>query len=101
MQGREKHILFVDDEPAIRATLPAILRRSGFRVTVAGTVEEAVIQIYAQTFDLLLTDLKIEREGDGFEVIRCMHEANPRCITVIITGYPSLESAIEGIHQAL
>ena len=97
----EKHILFVDDEPSIRATLPPILRRSGFRVSVAATVQEAINMIHLQEFDLLLTDLNIEREGDGFQVVRAMHDANPRCITVIITGYPSLESAIEGIHEAL
>jgi DNA-binding NtrC family response regulator len=99
--GHEKYILFVDDEPSIRATLPPILRRNGFHVTVAATVQEAISIMYAQQFDLLLTDLNIEREADGFHLVRSMHDANPRCITVILTGYPSIESAIEGIHQAL
>ena len=98
---REKYILFVDDEPAIRATLPPILRRRGFQVTIVGTVQEAITAMYVQQFDLLLTDLNIEREGDGFQVVRSMHDANPRCITIILTGYPSFESAVEGIHQAL
>ncbi len=97
----EKYILFVDDEPAIRATLPPILRRRGFQVTVAATVQEAVTAMYLQQFDLLLTDLNIDQEGDGFQVVRSMREANPRCITVILTAYPSFESAVEGIHQAL
>ena len=99
--GREKYILFVDDEPAIRATLPAILRRRGFQVTVAATVQEAVTAMYLQQFDLLLTDLNIDQEGDGFQVVRSMREANPRCVMVILTAYPSIESAVEGIHQAL
>lgn len=68
--GREKYILFVDDEPAIRATLPAILRRRGFQVTVAATVQEAVTAMYLQQFDLLLTDLNIDQEGDGFPALR-------------------------------
>ena len=97
----EKYILFVDDEPGIRATLPPILRRSGFQVCVAATVQEAITAMYMQQFDLLLTDLNIDREGDGFQLVRSMHEANPRCITVILTAYPSIESAIEGIHHAL
>ena len=57
--------------------------------------------MYIQQFDLLLTDLNIEREGDGFQLVRSMHDANPSCITVILTAYPSIESAIEGIHEAL
>jgi DNA-binding NtrC family response regulator len=57
--------------------------------------------MYLQQFDLLLTDLNIERGGDGFQVVRSMHDANPRCITVTLTAYPSIESAVEGIHQAL
>ena len=99
--SREKYILFVDDEPSIRATLPPILRRKGFQVTVAATVQEAITLMYMQQFDLLLTDLNIEREGDGFQLVRSMHDANPRCITIILTGYPSIESAVEGIHEAL
>ena len=99
--SHEKYILFVDDEPAIRATLPPILRRRGFQVTVAATVQEAVTAMYLQQFDLLLTDLNIDQEGDGFQVVRSMREANPRCITIILTAYPSIESAVEGIHQAL
>jgi CheY-like chemotaxis protein len=50
--------------------LPAILRRYGFTVTVAATVQGALALIRTQEFDLLLCDLNIEREGDGFTVIR-------------------------------
>ena len=65
-----KRLLFVDDEPNIRATLPTILRRYGFTVAVAGTVSQALDQIKNHAFGLLLCDLNIEREGDGYIVIR-------------------------------
>lgn len=48
--------------------------------------------------DLLLCDLNIEREGDGYDVVRAMQEANPKCAVLILTAYPAVESAIEGIH---
>jgi CheY-like chemotaxis protein len=96
-----KRVLFVDDEPSIRATLPVILRKHGFEVTVAGSVQESLDKIRNQEFDLLLCDLNIDREGDGFKVVRAMRETNPLCVAIIITGYPTLESAIEGIHHAL
>jgi DNA-binding NtrC family response regulator len=94
-------ILFVDDEAGIRATLPVILKRHGFSVVVAETVSHALDQIRQQKFDLLLSDLNIQREGDGFEVVRAMREAHPECVNIILTGYPGIESAIEGIHQSI
>src|SRR3954470_21515822 len=77
-----KRLLFVDDEPNIRATLPTILRRYGFTVAVAGTVSQALDQIKNHAFGLLLCDLNIEREGDGYIVIRAMRAKNPDCVTM-------------------
>jgi DNA-binding NtrC family response regulator len=96
-----KRILFVDDEPAIRATLAVILRRYGFIVTVASTVAEAVEQIKKQEFDLLLSDLNIEGKRDGYVVIKAMREANPDCINIVLTGYPDEESAAEGLKSGI
>jgi DNA-binding NtrC family response regulator len=93
-----KRILFVDDEPAIRETLSIILPRYGFSVTLAATVSEALEKIHQQEFDILLCDLNIEREGDGYDVIRAMQKANASCQTVVLTGYPAVDSAIEGIR---
>jgi DNA-binding NtrC family response regulator len=96
-----KRLLFVDDEPGIRATLPVILRRYGFTVAVAATVPQAVEEIHKNEFDLLLCDLNIERAGDGYDVIRVMREVNPQCVAIVLTGYPNLESAVEGIHVGI
>jgi DNA-binding response OmpR family regulator len=93
-----KRVLFVDDEPNIRATLPPILRRYGFTVTTAASVEHAVEKIENGRFDLLLCDLNIEHEADGLEVIRAMQHAHPDCVVIVLTGCPSAETAIEGLH---
>ena len=98
---RLKRILFVDDERAIRETLAIILLRYGFTVTVAGTVQDALAQIRNQQFDLLLCDLNIERAQDGFEVIRAMREAHPRCLCLVLTGYPDEESAVKGTQLGI
>ena len=92
-----KRLLFVDDEPNIRATLPVILRRYGFTVEVAGTIAEALEKINNDEFGLLLCDLNIETEGDGYTVIRAMREKNAHCLCMILTGYPALDTAVEGI----
>lgn len=99
--AESKQILFVDDEAGIRATLPAVLRRRGFTVAVVATVAEAREEIQKQRFDLLLTDLNIEREADGFEVVRAMREAHPACVNIILTGYPGLDTAMEGIREKI
>jgi DNA-binding NtrC family response regulator len=96
-----KRLLFVDDEAGIRNTLPAILRRYGFSITVAASVEEAISQMRQREFDLLLCDLNIEREADGYTVVRAIREINPNCIAIILTAYPGMETAIEGIHLGI
>src|SRR3982751_161165 len=94
-----KRLLFVDDESSIREMLPLILRRYGFQVTVAATVSEALQEITSKKFDLLLSDLNIESESDGYVVVRAMREANPRCVVVILTGFPPLNTSMEKVHH--
>jgi len=96
-----KRLLFVDDERGIRETLAIILLRYGFTVTLAATVKEALEQIQAQQFDLLLCDLNIERERDGYTVIRAMRDVNPDCLNIVLTGYPDEDSAEEGIQLGI
>lgn len=98
MPGRRR-ILFVDDEPSIRLTLPAVLEEHGFEVSIAGSVAEALSKINSSRFDVLLSDLNIGEEGDGFRVVRAMRSIQPKCVTVILTGYPAFESALQGIRN--
>jgi DNA-binding response OmpR family regulator len=92
-------ILFVDDEPGIRATLPAILDRFGFNVTAAATVSEALRYVATEKFDVLIADLNIGQPGDGFTVVSAMRRTQPGAVTFILTGYPAFESALEAIRQ--
>jgi DNA-binding response OmpR family regulator len=96
-----KRLLFVDDERGIRETLAIILLRYGFSVTLAATVKEALEQMQTQGFDLLLCDLNIEHERDGYTVIRAMREINPQCLNIVLTGDPDEESAQEGIDLGI
>jgi DNA-binding NtrC family response regulator len=98
MNVSRKRILFVDDEPAIRLTLSAILQRYGYMVTLAATVTQALDEIKTQEFDLLLCDLNIDGIRNGLEVIRAMQEIDPNCVKIILTGYPDLQSEEEGIR---
>ena len=92
-------ILFVDDEPSIRLTLPAILEMHGFEVETAADVPEALALIQKEQFDVLLSDLNIGQPGDGFTVVSAMRRTQPTAITMIITGYPAFETALEAIRK--
>jgi DNA-binding NtrC family response regulator len=95
-----KRLLFVDDEPSIRLTLPAVLEDHGFLVTTAESVPDAIARIDHAQFDVLLSDLNIGQEGDGFQVVSAMKQRHPRCVNIILTGYPAFESAVLAIrHQ--
>ncbi|HEX6803739.1 MAG TPA: response regulator [Terriglobales bacterium] len=98
MPSRDR-VLFVDDEPSIRLTLPPVLEGHGFDVTTAASVSEALAEIRASRFDILLSDLNIGEEGDGFRVVSAMRSAQPRCVNVILTGYPAFESAVQAIRS--
>jgi len=97
--GERPQLLFVDDEENIRLTLPVLLEKHGFDVTAVGSVADALVQISAVSFDVLVADLNISREGDGFLVIAAMRRAQPHCKNFILTGYPGLENAIHAIQN--
>jgi DNA-binding response OmpR family regulator len=93
-------LLFVEDEESIRVTLGVLLTKNSFDVTPAATVRDALIQINSMHFDVLLCDLNIEKPGDGFAVIGTMRYAQPHCISLVLTAYPSFENAMEAMqHQ--
>ena len=96
--ARRNRILFVDDEPNIRLTLPPVLEEHGFEVKAAASVAEAVEHITASRFDILISDLNVEESGDGFRVVSAMRERQPHCITLILTGYPGFESAVDALR---
>jgi len=91
-------MLFVDDEPSIRLTLPPILEEQGFHVRVADSITSALQEVSSQKFDVLLSDLNISAPRDGFVVVKAARAANPLCIAILLTGYPDFDSAVEGIN---
>src|SRR5579885_794970 len=91
-------ILFVDDEASIRLTLPAILKMHGFEVRSEASVSDALAAIGDERFDVLIADLNIGMPGDGFTVVSAMRRTQPEAVTIILTGYPAFETALEAIR---
>jgi len=93
-------LLFVDDEEMIRRTLPLIMEKEGFEVTVASTVSEGLQLIQRQEFDVLLSDLNIGNPADGLVLVSAMRRLQPSAATFILTGYPDFDTAVEALrHQ--
>src|SRR5216683_5613754 len=96
---RSKRLLFVDDEEGIRETLPLLLKARGFDVRVAASVPEALSEIRTHKFDVLLSDLNIGKDGDGFTIVQAIRKDQPNFITVLLTGYPAFETVLQAIHD--
>jgi signal transduction histidine kinase/ActR/RegA family two-component response regulator len=90
-------ILVVDDEPNVLATVQAILRQEGYQVHAARGGDEAISAIQSAHYDLVLTDLKMPGI-DGLGVLAAVRKYSPETVTVMMTGYASLDSALEAVQ---
>lgn len=90
-------VLLVDDNEAVRTSLRAVLELNTFLVNTAATVGEAIHLIDTEHFDVLLCDLHMPGAGDGFTVVSAMRHMNPDAVTLVFTGYPALEQAMNAI----
>jgi DNA-binding response OmpR family regulator len=94
----QPRILLVDDNEPMRNMLKDILEISRFCVSTAANVSEAIHLIDTEPFDVLLSDLHMPGAGDGFTVISAMRHKHPDAITLLLTGYPALEEAMDAIR---
>jgi two-component system response regulator HydG len=85
-----RRILLVDDEPAIRLTLKSILEKNGYAVVTAASSTEAKLRLGSERYDLVITDLKMEHERAGFDVVRFAREQSDRPAVVILTSCSDL-----------
>ncbi|HEY8432728.1 MAG TPA: sigma-54 dependent transcriptional regulator [Sandaracinaceae bacterium] len=90
-------ILVVDDQRNMRTTLSMMLRGAGYDVEEAGDGAEACDRVLAETFDLVLTDLKMGTR-DGMDVLRHVKQASPLTEVIVMTAYGTIESAVEAMR---
>ena len=81
-------ILLVDDERSIVMTLTAILQKNGFNVMSAASATEAKEKLAHNEFDLVITDLKMENDGAGFDVLKAALQQPYKPATLLLTAYP-------------
>ncbi len=91
-------ILVVDDEQGVLSTMQAILKMEGYEVQGVASGREALAIVRKQSFDLILTDLRLGSD-DGLDILAELRKLAPDTVAIVLTGYASLESAIEAMRQ--
>lgn len=89
----KRRILLVDDELAILLTLKAVLELNGFEVEIASSTREAEQKLSQGVFEMVITDMRMESETSGYDVIRAARAQSYNPATAILTAYPTLGSS--------
>lgn len=92
------NVLVVDDEGAIRYSVSKTLQRVGYTVNEASSGEEALEMMGKQPYDVVLTDIRMPPGLDGVELVRRIKELDADTIVILMTGYPSLSTAVEALR---
>ncbi|MBW2164386.1 MAG: sigma-54-dependent Fis family transcriptional regulator, partial [Deltaproteobacteria bacterium] len=95
---RNESILVVDDAPEIRFNISEILRREGFNTDIACDGQEAMDKCGKNFFDIVITDLDMPKKN-GMEILYFLKEYFPETICIIITGFGTIQGAVEAIRQ--
>jgi len=97
-EGQTIHrVLLVDDDASVLDMMSQSLRSKGFEVVAVDGVTEALKYIATESFEVLITDLHMPNAGDGFTVISAMRHSQPAALTMLLSGFPDVKSAMEAI----
>jgi DNA-binding NtrC family response regulator len=92
-------ILLVDDDETIRTTMKAILEDEGYSVDSAPNGKEAIRKTQEQTYNLALLDIRLP-DMEGVELLGLMKDSIPRMRKIMVTGFPSLQNAVEAVNKS-
>lgn len=87
----KRRILLVDDEVAVLLTLKAVLEISGYDVETAASAREGKHRLRSQEFDMVITDMRMESEASGAEVVQAAREASYHPAVALLTAFPLAE----------
>jgi two-component system response regulator HydG len=96
MNGPKPLLMVVDDEQGILDVIGRFAQRAGYEVVTCASGREAIAQLPTLRADLVMVDLRMPEVG-GLDVLRAIRDIDPRCQAVLMTGYASVETAVEAI----
>ncbi len=97
-EQNKARMLIVDDELSVRDALGKWFREEGYEVDSAENANEALLRLAEKKYDLALLDIKM-RGTDGIELQRRIHELDPSVICIMMTGYASVETAVQALKN--
>lgn len=93
-------VLLIDDDESIRRTLADALRMNGFEVDTASDGKQALRKSRRRRYSLALVDIRLP-DVKGTKLLRTLKTENPEIKNIVITGYPSIQNAMEAINQGV
>jgi DNA-binding response OmpR family regulator len=90
-------VLLVDNDDAVRAMMTRALELKGFEIVAAANVTEALRLIVTESFDVLITDLHVPNPTDGLAVVTAMRHSQPNAVTLLVSGFPDVRSAMAAV----
>ena len=91
-------ILIVDDDENIRKVLMAILEDKGYDMEAVGTAREAIKKTDKKFYNLALIDIRLP-DMEGIDLLVKIRDMTPRMRKIIITGYPTLQNAVDALNR--
>lgn len=96
--GETARILIVDDDENIRKVLTTILEDEGYIIESVGTARKAIAKTGKNFYNLALIDIRLP-DMEGIELLTRMKDTTPKMRKIIITGYPTLQNAVEAVNR--
>ena len=98
MTESKPRILIVEDDENIRKTMKNILQQKGYETDTAKSGQEAEQKAKTNFYNLALLDIKLP-DMEGTQLLAKLHKNKPKMVKIMVTGYPSLENAMEALNQ--
>jgi two-component system response regulator PilR (NtrC family) len=96
--GEHPRILIVDDDETIRTALSTILEDEGYNVDTAKNGKEAIKHSCDKFYNIALIDIRLP-DIEGIELLTKMKDTTPKMRKIIITGYPTMQNAMEAVNR--
>lgn len=96
--GENARIIIIDDDESIRKILTTILEEEGYEVDTANTGKEAIRKTNEKVYNLALIDMRLP-DIEGIDLLLKIRDITPRMRKIIITGYPTIQNAMEAVNR--
>jgi len=97
-ETKQTRILIVDDDEIIRKSITTVLEEKGYLAETAENGEVAIRKSEKRVYNLALIDIRLP-DMDGVQLLTLLKETSPKMVKIIITGYPSLQNAVEAVNK--